>query len=75
LGAQQQAQTQAVLDAQRQASQMAVDDPRQRLAMFGQGITGLTGATSTADEVEVVVSGDPGSATVLRLTFVGVTGA
>jgi hypothetical protein len=42
LGAQQQAQAQAVLDAQRQASQMAVDDPRQRLAMFGQGITGLT---------------------------------
>ena len=42
LGAQQQAQTQAVLDAQRQAAQMAIDEPRQALARFGQGIAGIT---------------------------------
>jgi hypothetical protein len=38
LGAGQQAQRQAELDAQRQAAQMAVQDPRDRLARFGQGI-------------------------------------
>ena len=42
LGAGQQAQRQAELDAQRQAAQMAVQDPRDRLARFGQGIVGLT---------------------------------
>jgi hypothetical protein len=52
LGAQQQAQQQAVFDAQRQAAQMAVDDPRRRLSMLGSGITQLTpgaGAVSIAD--------------------------
>ena len=42
LGAAQQAQDQAVLDAQRQAAQMAIDEPRQALARFGQGIAGIT---------------------------------
>ena len=42
LGAAQQAQQQAVLDAQRQAAQMAIDEPRQALARFGQGIAGIT---------------------------------
>ena len=42
LGAAQQAQNQAVLDAQRQAAQMAVDDPRRRLSMLGSGIAQLT---------------------------------
>jgi hypothetical protein len=42
LGAGQQAQSQAVLDAQRQTAQMAVDDPRRRLQMLGQGVAGLT---------------------------------
>jgi hypothetical protein len=46
LGAQQQAQNQAILDAQRQASQMAVDEPRRRLAMLGQGVAGLSGLGS-----------------------------
>ena len=52
LGAQQQAQQQAVFDAQRQAAQMAVDDPRRRLSMLGSGITQLVpgaGAVSIAD--------------------------
>jgi len=42
LGAAQQAQNQAILDAQRQAAQMAVDDPRRRLGLLGTGITSIT---------------------------------
>ena len=42
LGAAQQAQQQAVLDAQRQTAQMAVDDPRRRLGLLGTGITSIT---------------------------------
>jgi hypothetical protein len=52
LGAQQQAQSQAILDAQRQTAQMAVDDPRRRLSMLGAGITQLTpgaGAVTISD--------------------------
>ena len=52
LGAQQQAQQQAILDAQRQTAQMAVDDPRRRLSMLGAGITQLTpgaGAVTISD--------------------------
>ena len=43
LGAAQQAQTQAILDAQRQAAQMAVQDPQRRLNMLGSGVMGLMG--------------------------------
>ena len=43
LGAAQQAQSQAVLDAQRQYAQMAVQDPVKRLNLLGQGVTGLMG--------------------------------
>ena len=53
LGAQQQAQQQAVLDAARQTAQMAVDDPRRRLSMLGAGITQLVpgaGAVTLAPE-------------------------
>ncbi len=46
LGAQQQAQNQAILDAQRQAAAMAVEDPRRRLNMLGQGVAGLSGLGS-----------------------------
>jgi hypothetical protein len=42
LGAAQQAQQQAEIDAARQAAQMAIDEPRQALARFGQGIAGIT---------------------------------
>ena len=45
LGAQEQAQQQAILDAQRQAAAMAVQDPRDRLARFGQGVAALSGST------------------------------
>ena len=43
LGATQQVQNQAVLDAQRQFAGMAVNEPQQRLSMLGQGVTGLMG--------------------------------
>ena len=46
LGATQQAQSQAVLDAQRQFATMAVQEPRDRLAMLGQGVAGLSGLGS-----------------------------
>jgi hypothetical protein len=42
LGAAQQSQNQAVLDAQRQAAQMAIQEPRQALDRLGQGIAGIT---------------------------------
>ena len=48
LGSAQQAQDQAGLDVARQTAQMAVDDPRRRLDMLGQGVAGLTpGAGNT----------------------------
>ena len=43
LGATQQAQNQAVLDAQRQFAEMAIAEPRQRLGMLGSGVMGLMG--------------------------------
>ena len=47
LGAGQQAQNQAVLDAQRQAAQMAINEPRQALDRLGQGIAGITPGAGT----------------------------
>ena len=46
LGASQQAQAQAVADAQRQTAQMAVQDPIRRLNMLGAGVTGLMGGAT-----------------------------
>jgi len=43
LGSAQQAQSQAVLNAQRQAAQMAVQDPINKLNMLGTGVIGLMG--------------------------------
>mgnify|MGYP003677576374 CR=1 FL=1 len=47
LGSAQQAQNQAILDAQRQAAQMAINEPRQALDRFGQGIAGITPGAGT----------------------------
>ena len=47
LGAAQQAQNQAVLNAQQQAAQMAIQEPRQALDRFGQGIAGVTPGAGT----------------------------
>jgi len=43
VGAAQQAQRQAELDAQRQAARTAAYEPLERLGFFGQGVTGLLG--------------------------------
>ena len=43
VGGIQQAQTQAVLDAQREANRMTLYEPYERLGFFGQGLTGLMG--------------------------------
>ena len=48
LGSAQQAQNQAVLDAQRTASTMAVQDPINKLNMLGAGVTGLMGGSANA---------------------------
>ena len=42
LGAAQQAQQQAILDAQRQSAQMAITEPQQRLSTLGAGVMGIT---------------------------------
>lgn len=40
---------------------------------MGPGSTTSTGATTTADEVEIVISGDPGATgATLRLVFIGI---
>ena len=73
LGAGQQAQRQAELDAQRQAAQMAVQDPRDRLARFGQGIVGLTpgaGTVQVSPEAATAPSARP-LATALGLGLAG----
>ena len=43
MGAADQAQSQAVLDAQREANRMAAYEPLERLGIYGQGVTGLMG--------------------------------
>jgi len=53
LGSAQQGQNQAVLDSQRQFAQMAIDDPRRRLDMLGQGISGLTPGAGTVQVSDV----------------------
>ena len=53
LGSAQQGQNQAILDAQRTTAQMAIDDPRRRLNMLGQGISGLTPGAGTVQVSDV----------------------
>ena len=74
LGAQQQAQNQAILDAQRSAAQMAVQDPRRRLSSLGQGIAALTPGAGT-----VTLSPTPaeagGASPLMQALGVGLAGA
>ena len=73
LGAGQQAQTQAVLDAQRQASQMAVQDPINRLNLLGSGVQGLMGGMG---EIQTTVGQEaPQSSPLATALGVGLTGA
>ena len=75
LGAQQQAQNQAILDAQRQASAMAVQDPRDRLAMFGQGISGLTPGAGTVTLSPTDTATAPGASPLMTALGLGLAGA
>ena len=43
VGAVNQAQAQAVLDAQREANRLAAYEPLERLGIYGQAVTGLMG--------------------------------
>ena len=79
LGAGQQAQTQAVLDAQRQAAQTAAYEPYQRLGTYGAGVTGLisgypaqyqTGQTPSASPLQTAL----GVGTGLAGLYGGLTG-
>ena len=75
LGAQQQAQTQAILDAQRQAAAMAVQDPRDRLARFGQGITGLTPGAGTVQIAPTQAEAVSGASPLMTALGLGLAGA
>ena len=75
LGAQEQAQQQAILDANRQAAAMAVQDPRDRLAMFGQGISGLTPGAGTVTLSPTDTATAPGASPLMTALGVGLAGA
>jgi hypothetical protein len=76
LGAAQQAQNQAVLDAQRQAAQMAIDEPRQALARFGQGIAALSGQTGAGRvELNPTQEAAAGASPLMKALGIGLAGA
>jgi hypothetical protein len=75
LGATQQAQTQAVLDAQRQAAAMAVQDPRDRLTRFGQGIAALTPMGAGSVEISPAQATAAGPSPLMQALGVGLAGA
>ena len=74
LGAAQQAQTQAVLDAQRQAAQMEIDEPRQALSRFGQGIAGITPGAGQIRIAEAPASA-AGASPLMKALGLGLAGA
>jgi len=75
LGAQEQAQQQAILDANRQAAAMAVQDPRDRLAMFGQGISGLTPGAGTVTLSPTDTATASGPSPLMQALGIGLAGA
>ena len=74
LGAQQQAQNQAILDAQRQAAAMAVQDPRDRLGMFGTGIAQITPGAGGV-RLEPTAATAPSASPLMTALGVGLAGA
>ena len=74
LGAAEQAQQQAILDANRQAAAMAVEDPRRRLSMFGQGISGLTPGAGTVQLMPTEAPAE-GASPLMQALGVGLAGA
>ena len=75
LGAQQQAQNQAILDAQRSAAQMAVQDPRRRLSMLGQGIAGLTPGAGAVTLSPTPAEAGGGASPLMQALGLGLAGA
>ena len=75
LGAGQQAQQQAILDANRQAAAMAVQDPRDRLTMFGQGIAGLTPMGAGSVQISPAAATAPAASPLMTALGVGLAGA
>ena len=75
LGSAQQAQSQAVLDAQRQFAQMAVQEPINRLNLLGSGVTGLMGGTAGQGSRIVEVPEAPQSSPLAVALGAGLTGA
>ena len=74
LGAQQQAQQQAILDANRQAAAMAVQDPRDRLGMFGTGIAQITPGAGGV-RLEPTAATAPAASPLMTALGVGLAGA
>ena len=75
LGAGQQAQSQAVLDAQRQTAQMAVQDPINRLNLLGSGVTGLMGGMGQYGTTIGEAPESAGSSPLATALGVGLAGA
>ena len=75
LGAAEQAQQQAILDANRQAAAMAVQDPRDRLARFGQGIAALTPMGAGSVDIATAQAAAAGASPLMQALGVGLAGA
>ena len=75
LGATQQAQNQAVLDAQRQFATMAVQEPVNRMNLLGTGVMGLMGGMSPYATRIGEAPATPQSSPLATALGVGLTGA
>jgi hypothetical protein len=75
LGATQQAQNQAVLDAQRQFATMAVQEPVNRMNMLGTGVMGLMGGMSPYSTRIGEAPATPQSSPLATALGVGLAGA
>jgi len=54
---------------------MAVEDPRRRLSMFGQGISGLTPGAGTVQLMPTETGGAAGPSPLMQALGVGLAGA
>ena len=76
LGSAQQAQNQAVLNAQRQAAQMAIQDPQRRLNLLGSGVMGLMGGMGAGrTEIGEAPAQAQGASPLMSALGVGLAGA
>ena len=73
LGAAQQAQQQAELDAARQTAQMAIDEPRQALSRFGQGVAAITPGAGSVQIGESQAAA--GASPLMKALGIGLAGA